>query len=179
MKRRNLWPGNYTSRVAIGRSPWPLSEIDSQIRVTRSIAGASGNVHFSMKSFLLDQRGIGTSLRRGAYAVPALVPASPWLGREAPRAPVVNVIAGPNGGVTLDLVPDRRDQPGTWILQARRGDTWTTELLHGMFRTRAIAGGAGGAPMAEIRVTMVDRVGREAPVVSVIPPTAVGEGGAR
>ena len=79
--------------------------------------------------------------------------------------------------MTLDLVPDRRDQPGTWILQARRGDTWTTELLHGMYRKRAIP---GGAPIDEIRVTLVDRVGREAPVVSIIPPTsATGEGGSR
>jgi hypothetical protein len=175
VKRRNLWPGNYTSRVAIGQRPWPTSEVDSQIHVTRAMAGASGNVHFSMKTFLLNQNGMNTALRRGVYAAPALVPASPWLGGEAPRAPAVTARGTAAGPVRLELVPDERDRVGTWVLQVRRGTTWTTELLPGIYRQRTLA---AGAPIDEVRVTLVDRVGREAPVVSVIPP-AGGDVGAQ
>ena len=52
---KHLWPGNFTSRAGgVGASAFSVAELVEQIRVTRLQPGASGNVHFSMKSFLIN-----------------------------------------------------------------------------------------------------------------------------
>jgi uncharacterized lipoprotein YddW (UPF0748 family) len=84
---RHLWAGNYTSRLFDGSPPWAASEVVDQIRLTREMPGASGNIHFSMKAFLLDSGGIDEALADGIYDKPAFVPASPWLADGRPPAP--------------------------------------------------------------------------------------------
>jgi uncharacterized lipoprotein YddW (UPF0748 family) len=85
-KGRQLWPGNYTSRVTGKDKGWPTSEIVEQINVTHKQKGASGNVHFSMKPILQNTGGIADALRK-AYAAPALIPAIPWKDSTPPAPP--------------------------------------------------------------------------------------------
>ena len=84
---RHLWPGNYTSRVLGEGANWPASELLEQVRLTRAESGARGNVHFSMSVFMQNRDSLGDRLVAGPYALPALVPASPWLDKRAPSAP--------------------------------------------------------------------------------------------
>jgi uncharacterized lipoprotein YddW (UPF0748 family) len=91
-KGRHIWPGNYTSRTMPAEGNWQPQEVVDQIRATRD-AGAGGNIHFSMKAFSTDARGVATTLRRSVYAKKALVPASPWLDSTAPKAPMLSLKA--------------------------------------------------------------------------------------
>src|SRR5581483_8929970 len=87
---RHLWPGNAVYRIDNGAgSTFPVGEIINQIEATRERPGSTGNVHFSMAHFLNNRGGISDALKAGAYAQPALVPASPWLYGAPPGAPVV------------------------------------------------------------------------------------------
>jgi uncharacterized lipoprotein YddW (UPF0748 family) len=84
---RHLWPGNFTGRTNPTDGNWPAQEVVDQINLTRGQKGSTGNVHFSMKCFMGDFNGIATALKKGPYKDPALIPASPWLGRERPGVP--------------------------------------------------------------------------------------------
>ena len=93
-KNRAVYAGLYTGKYG-------ADEITAQINTTRGFAGASGTVHFSMKSLMPSDRGLrerdasgvkGQSLIDGVYAEPALSPEMPWLvpaGSLLPPAPVV------------------------------------------------------------------------------------------
>lgn len=88
---RHVWPGLYTSRVGIAppAKDYPPQEIIEQIAVTRSRPTAGGHVHFSMVALMENRKGLGDQLRTVSYATPALVPATPWLGKAVPEAPSV------------------------------------------------------------------------------------------
>jgi uncharacterized lipoprotein YddW (UPF0748 family) len=86
---RHLWPGLFTSRIGAPTKEYAPQEIIEQIALTRTRPGADGHVHFSMAALMENRKGIADQLRAGTYASPALVPATPWLGRETPEAPSV------------------------------------------------------------------------------------------
>jgi len=85
-KNRHVWPGLYTSKI--GQGTFDVQEIVNQIVLTRFLK-ANGNVHFSMKPFLVNKLKINDVLTtaNGVYAKPALVPSYPWLDNEAPARP--------------------------------------------------------------------------------------------
>jgi uncharacterized lipoprotein YddW (UPF0748 family) len=82
---RHIWPGMFTSKVDKGFQP---DEIVQQISVTRSRAGATGHVHFSMGALM---KGVGDNIKANAYTGAALVPATPWLDTERPSLPSASV----------------------------------------------------------------------------------------
>ncbi len=86
-QQRHLWPGLFTSRIDDSPKSWPAQEIVRQIALTRAQPGAGGHVHFSLSALLQNRRGIATLLKSSVYADAALVPATPWLGAQAPSAP--------------------------------------------------------------------------------------------
>jgi len=87
--KRHFWPGNFTGRTNPSDGNWPAQEVVDQINLTRRHAGSTGNVHFSMKAFMRDFNGIATTLKKGPYSKPALIPPSPWLGNRKPSEPQV------------------------------------------------------------------------------------------
>jgi uncharacterized lipoprotein YddW (UPF0748 family) len=101
---RYVWPGNYTGRAS-GEGTWPASEIVDQIGLTRQRAAMpTGNVHFSMRAFVIDRDSLVERLIAGPYAAPALVPAMPWLVAGTPEAPSVRRVDGTQG-VDLEIRP--------------------------------------------------------------------------
>jgi hypothetical protein len=168
-----MWPGNYTGKMTLPSFRWPASEIVEQIRLTRAQAGATGNVHFSMKVFLDDPDGLNEKLVAGPYANAALVPATPWLGVATPVAPVINARTdAESGALWLDLraavqapVPvgfggssTLASTPWLWVVQTRGVSGWSTEIVPGSLRTRQF-GTRGAASPREVRVMMIDRLG--------------------
>lgn len=101
---RHLWPGLYTSRLFDGSPTWPASEIVDQIRLTRHTPGAEGTIQFSMVAMLHDSGGIDQALSK-AFATPAFVPASPWLGDRAPSP--LNIEISPQDTVLWRSTPTR------------------------------------------------------------------------
>ncbi|HEU4565728.1 MAG TPA: family 10 glycosylhydrolase [Gemmatimonadaceae bacterium] len=175
VKGRHIWPGNYTSRVgsASAKERWSAGELLEQIRRTRLQRGAGGNVHFSMKALMENRDGLADSLAGGLYAMPALVPASRWLDSVAPPRPVVALrrdsIAG---GWRVDMRPRGASKVWLWVVRARFGDTWTTEILPGSSRTRTLTSDDALPPPDVVTVVAVDRVGNESPIAPARPPRA-------
>jgi uncharacterized lipoprotein YddW (UPF0748 family) len=173
-KGRNVWPGNFTSRVgSTGAQSWKIQEILDQISLTRLEAGASGNVHFSAKVFMQDRDSIVERLLAGPYAGPALVPPSPWLDSIPPRAPrAVRRIDAATRALTLDLTPSGQEKPWRWIVRSRTGPEWTTVLLPGSQSTYMFGPSSALTPPDVVVVSVVDRVGNESEAVTAVAAPA-------
>ena len=128
---RHMWAGNFTSRAAgRGSSAFSVGELLEQIRVTRVQPGATGNVHFSMKSFLINQGGMNDSLMQGPYAQMAIVTASSWLTAAAPPTPALR-LTDRSGTMTIVLSTVGPAIPWQWLVQVRSDTGWTSTVLPG------------------------------------------------
>ena len=160
---RHLWPGNFTSRVGDGtRTAWSVSEILSQVTMTRAEPMASGNIHFSMRAFLTDRDSVGTQLAVGPYATPALIPASPWLSTPAMGTVRVDVASTSTGEPYARVQVDSL-APRWWVVQEREAS--------GVWRTRIVPGGWREIPLTaqadRVAVRAIDRAGVERAVQSM------------
>ena len=177
VKRRHLWPGNFTSRVGASDSTrrWMPAEILEQVRLTRALPGATGNIHFSMKVFLENRDSIATQLGRGAYAEAALVPPTPWLDSIPPRRPtVVARVDTVTGGLGLRMLPSGKEAIWRWIVRRRTSGTWSIHVLPGWQRSHAVTFDSVTPYPDEIVVSAVDRVGNESRSVRVRIPSRSG-----
>ncbi len=153
---RHLWPGAFTSRALRAEAaPWPATEIVAQVNASRGHPGSSGLVHFSMKALMQNPDSLVEKLGV-AYARPALVPASPWMGGRAPGAPRLTLAADSAGAPLLRFTPSDGRSPMWWVVRVRRGREWTEAILPG-WRAEHPAG--PGAAVDEARVQGVDRLG--------------------
>ncbi|HEX2722908.1 MAG TPA: family 10 glycosylhydrolase [Gemmatimonadaceae bacterium] len=162
-KGRNIWPGNFTSRVGgTGAESWSAQEIIDQISVTRLEPGASGNVHFSAKVFMQNRDSIVDRLLAGPYAGPALVPRSPWLDSVPPRAPIAALRRDvASRAVSLDITRRGVEKTWLWVVRYRFGPDWSTIVLPGWQTTHMFEGGATSVLPDEVLVSAVDRTGNE------------------
>ena len=163
--QRHLWPGNYTDKVGeAGPGAWRRDEILSQVRVTREQAGATGNVHFSMRVLLQDRDSVATALERGSYAEPAVVPASPWMATATPAAPLVTLAASPDG-TTLTIAAVGPVVARWWLVQWRRGGRWELRRLPATLTHAPLADLLRNTIVVPelIAVSAVDRVGNASP----------------
>ena len=167
---RHLWPGNYTSRVMNLGANWPASEVVDQIRLTRADSGAGGNVHFSMEALLRNRDGLNDKLVSGPYAVPAVVPASPWLQESAPTAPSATArVDTLSGRTTVTVAPTGATAVRLWVVRARFGSTWTTSIVPGTVREHSFAASDASARPDLVVVTAIGRTGVESPQMRVRP----------
>lgn len=165
VKKRQLWPGNFTSKIP--RKPkagsddkaWTAEDIIRQIEATRATPGATGNVHFSMKAFLQDYDGINEKLKNGPYAEPALVPESPWLGKETPGQPEAPVLIT-GDGIQVKLALPKGKKPWQWLVRAQMTDGWKTVIVPGDEELYMLKNADNATPKAVI-VSAVSRLGRE------------------
>jgi hypothetical protein len=162
-KNRNIWPGNFTSRVgATGETAWKAQEILDQISSTRLTEGAGGNVHFSAKVFMQNRDSIDDRLLAGPYSGPALVPASPWLDSIAPRPPAALLSRdSATRAIVLTVEPRGAEKPWLWVVRYRYGPDWSTLIMPGSQSTHMFDGGTGSKPPDQVVVSQVDRTGNE------------------
>ncbi len=175
-KGRNMWPGNFTSRVGgTGADSWKTQEILDQISITRLQNGATGNVHFSARVFMQNRDSIVERLLAGPYAGPALVPPSPWLDSIPPRAPRASLRRDAATRATVvDFVPGSQEKVWRWVVRSRYGPDWTTVLLPGIQETYMFAPSTAAAPPDEVVVSAVDRLGNESrPTIAKVGPRPV------
>lgn len=172
-KGRHIWPGNYLDKVTGTDTGWPAEEMLDQIALTRAQRGATGNVYFSMRSFMFGRDGLPEKLVAGPYASKTLVPASPWLDSIPPLSPIVRVGRDAvSGASTVSLQPQGAEPTSLWLIRTRVGTDWTTEVLSGLQRFYMIPRIAGGVAADELVVSAVDRSGNEsAPVVQALLPS--------
>ncbi|MCE5251137.1 family 10 glycosylhydrolase [bacterium] len=175
-RKRNLWPGLYTSTA---RDEKGVDEIINQIMITRGfVPGGPGNVHFSMKALLDNMGGIADSLAAGPYRAQALVPTSPWLDNRAPAAPhVTTALEGVNQ--VISWMPGDKEAVFRWIVYIKKGDSWNSVILNRSDRSYSFSAvsdngladdkqGGEKSPgitgkVSCIAVSAVDRTGNESP----------------
>ncbi|MBP5972514.1 family 10 glycosylhydrolase [Brasilonema sp. CT11] len=131
LKNRHLWASVYTSRVGNKEDQnWNPDEIVYQIKSTRGILGASGNIHFSMKPLMQDGSGISDLLLQKSYVNPALVPASPWLNNILPSKPILDIQKNTFTNINqLTWKPTGTQPVSLWVLQTKTGNEWKTNIL--------------------------------------------------
>jgi uncharacterized lipoprotein YddW (UPF0748 family) len=159
---RHIWVGNYTSRVMGEGANWPASELLEQVRLTRADSGATGNVHFSMNVLLQNRDSLGDRLVAGPYAVPALVPATPWLEESAPAAPKASVeVDTLSGRTTVSIEPVGKTPARLWVVRARFGSEWTTSVVPANVREHSFSVADASARPDLVVVTAIGRTGIE------------------
>ncbi len=153
-KKRHMWPGNYTSRVADGsKTAWRADEVVDQVKATRSQPGATGNVHFSMIAFLNNQGGVADALTKTVYANQALVPECPWLDILPPDRPSVTAARSTKGGeaqLTVRWKPGSGERVFLWAVQTRREGKWSTCIVTGSQTELVLTGPAAGADLVAV-----------------------------
>ena len=157
---RNLWVGNYAGRVTGKPNGWPASEILNQIAMTRAEPGVTGNVHFSMRAFMLTNDSLPEGLLTGPYYMKALVPASRWLDDKPPAQPEIRIERDRvTDRVTVRLIPRGAEKTWLWLVQLRSGAKWTYDIIPGD-RTSYTIPSSGLAPDL-VAVSAIDRSGNE------------------
>ena len=156
---RNLWIGNYVGRVTAKPNGWPASEVLDQIAMTRAESGATGNVHFSMRTLMSDADSISDRLLSGPYYMKTLVPASPWLDSIPPAQPEIRIHRDrATNAVTVQIISRGKEKAWLWLVRLRTGDAWTYDILPGETKTYALT----AVPEPDlIAVSAIDRSGNE------------------
>lgn len=150
VKHRLLVPGMDSTKTS---RRWKPEEIINQIRLTRQQSGAGGHVHWNMKA-LMRNNGLAEALEREVYGQPALVPPAPWLDTDPPEKPRLAVSGG-----AASWSPGGVEKVWLWVVQTRKDNEWTTRMLPGATKSRALE-----RPLPEaIAVTAVDRCGNASP----------------
>jgi uncharacterized lipoprotein YddW (UPF0748 family) len=166
-KQRHIWPGLYTSRVGMrGSVTWQASEVTTQVRLTRTQPGATGNVHFSMESLLDNRHGLVDSLTSEIYARPALIPASPWMDATVPDPPGATMRPDSvSGRTTITLRPAGTTPVWLWVVQAQYGDAWTTRIVPGAQREYMLVDADASEVPDRVVVRAITRAGVESAAV--------------
>lgn len=165
-RARHVWPGLYTSRIDNTAKTFAPEEIVKQIGVTRSRAGARGHLHFSIAALMENRKGITDQLKARTYQAPALSPATPWLGAEAPAAPSATA-RRESQGVGLRLAAGG-DKPVThYAIWSRYGAEWRFAVAPASRAVLLLADDAAGQAAEAVVVSAVDRLGNESARVSV------------
>ncbi|WP_317205484.1 glycoside hydrolase family 10 protein [Janthinobacterium sp.] len=171
---RHIWPGLYTSRIDNSAKAFPPEEIVRQIGVARSRPAANGHVHFSIAPLMENRKGISDQLRAQVYQSAALVPATPWLGGEAPAAPVVAAQREAKA-YTLKLAGGAGKAVAQYAVWARYGGEWRFGVVPGGRAVWTLADDATAGAATAVVVSAVDRLGNESARVSVLAPPAKGQ----
>ncbi|MGW8389538.1 glycoside hydrolase family 10 protein [Pseudoduganella sp. HUAS MS19] len=159
---RHIWPGLYTSRIDDSSKSFSADEIVQQVGVMRSRGNANGHIHFSIAALMQNRKGVSDHLKATSYQGPALVPASPWLGSEAPPAPMVSVKRHASGLAVALANAGRATHHAIW---ARYGEEWRFNVVPAG-RSEVVLTDDNGVPARSVVVSAVDCLGNESPRVS-------------
>lgn len=169
--RRHVWPGLYTSRIDNTPKSFTPQEIVKQIEVTRTRTGANGQVHFSMVPLMQNRKGISEQLKAGVYQSPALIPATPWLGAEAPGAPLV-AMRRDAGSMNVRLTAGGGKPTAQYAVWARYGDEWRFSVVAGTQTELNLMDESIGRVNAVV-ISAVDRLGNESTRITLRQPSVV------
>ncbi len=159
---RHVWPGLATWKVT--EADWSANEIVNQIETARRQGGTAGHIHFRHTWLHENRAEIATTLRSRAYPSPALVPASPWLGDEAPARPKARLGEGASEAErVVRFESPETDEVRLWALYTRHRDGWHFRQILPAYRrhTGAVRIPAAERGVSHVAITAVDRLGNE------------------
>jgi hypothetical protein len=111
-----------------------------------------------MVALMENRKGLGDQLRTVSYATPALVPATPWLGKAVPEAPSVAAIRK-GGAVRLKLAPGKATT--LYAVWSRYGGQWRFAAVPASRAEWDVADDATLGAADLVVVSAVDRLGNE------------------
>ena len=163
-KHRHLWPGLATYRVTeISARHIPSQEIADEIDTTRarvSDAIGIGHIHYNMSALMKNPDSLNEKLAI-RYSAPAVVPASPWLGANAPARPVVKLgKSAATGDYIVTLIPAKGTSPWLWTVRTLSNGAWSSEVLPGWLRSHRLA----QSTVERVLITAVSRTGIESAI---------------
>jgi uncharacterized lipoprotein YddW (UPF0748 family) len=121
---RHIWPGMDVLKVG---DAWPSSETINPIGYTRRYPDA-GHVLWNI-SALMRNSSLDNALAQNAYAQPALIPASPWLGVMPMSVPKLMVEAVGDSTHVRWADGTGGTPANGWVLQTRLNGTWSTWIF--------------------------------------------------
>ena len=153
-RERLICPGLCSNNVG---GKWRPEEIISQIEVTRHQPGASGHVHWGMKT-LMRNGPLDEALQRIAYTSLALPPEMPWLSHSRPPKPALR--CEPRGSNVEVNWSASAAQAIRWtLIQTQINGSWTSRIVpvsNGMVLFPA-------AGLEVIAASCIDRFGNSSP----------------
>ncbi len=156
-KGRHLWPGIAPYRTG---KQFGENEVQYQIKWSRIITpNDPGTVHFSMKSYLGDDTVLADQLHSTVYAKPALVPATPWLGKKRPAPMIARVSGIADGLVTVEAEPKQMGGAGWWVVQIEQAGRWSYQIVPASQATTTVKLTDAEADVDRVIVSSVSRTG--------------------
>ncbi len=172
-QNRHLWPSNYTSQTL--NLTWPVQEILDQVSATRNTAGATGNVHYSIKGIRDNTNSLRASLKASLYSAQALPPASPWKDAVPPMRPTVSLTMS-SGNHVISWTPVGTEPARWWAVSTLVGSVWTHKVLPATTTSVTIPRSSAGGTLRAYAVGAVDRVGNISPLANrVLDATVFGQ----
>ncbi|HEY1024690.1 MAG TPA: family 10 glycosylhydrolase [Sphingobacteriaceae bacterium] len=158
---RHLWPG---LNVGLGGDEKNIDETINQIMTTRGMLPKSkGAIHWSIGALTKHDK-LATAIAEGPYKKQALVPPSPWLDNDAPKAPIANTSIQ-NDKVTIHWKPENERDAFRWVVYYQYGNNWNYKILNRKERSLDLqqlsADAKSSFRLNRVIVTTVDRVGNE------------------
>lgn len=162
-KDRHLWPGISVSRDTAAIH---VRETLNQIMITRGMHN-NGVVHWNIFS-LTKNANMANAVVQGPYRRPALVPASPWLDKKAPAAPVVQT---KQTGDTVVVQWTHPNEPDVfrWVVYYQHGSRWNYTIVNRKERSVILKPIEGKNKLNRVMVTAVDRTGNESEQHALTP----------
>lgn len=159
---RHLWPGLNTVEV---RSGDRTKEIVNQVAATREIVPNSpGVVHWSIAG-LTKNPAMLPALTYELYKEKALVPKSPWLKANPLLSPSL-LLTNQKGTVFAKWLHKQPDQIAHWVVYARYGDVWGTDILDAAVTSLELPRQKDGKTLYDVAVVAIDRLGNESPYIA-------------
>lgn len=162
-RQRHLWPGLAAYRTGDGTSSaYAGTEIPAQIAEvrTRSAAssGTTGALLYNTTVLKENRGGLATTLTTSTFAVPALPPASPWLGATLPPEPVVAVTTT-TFALQVQVTASSATPLSWWLIRWWNGATWSQRVVPAATASHTIPLTVGTGATSAIVVNAIDKVG--------------------
>lgn len=166
-QNRHLWPG---INIDFGGDKLNLDETVNQIMLTRGMLPTSmGTVHWSI-SPLLKYPSMAAGILAGPYKKDALVPASPWLSKLIPDAPVV-VAEIIDNNVMIKWENLKPEEVFRWVVYYEYEGVWDYKILNrtdtSIELSKYLNEKGQKSPLTNIGVTAVDRTGNESDFIEM------------
>ncbi len=113
---------------------WKPDEIANQITLAGKQQGASGHIHWNMRS-LMRSADLRDRLLKDVYSSPALPPQTPWLSSRTPESPSLTLTADQGKGLAVQCKLTGAEQPALWLAQYSVGGKWKSRVLPGSTRS--------------------------------------------
>ena len=162
-KKIHLWPGLNT--VGIKDVTDRPAEIAQQIQTARNLLKEkTGVIHYSMDGISKNPAMFLTL--KNLYKEKALVPLSPWIKTEQIIKPEITANKKGNNA-EIHWLSRNPQQVRNWILFAKYGNKWESEILNGNEQTRFFPLLKSGLHLTDLAVKAVDRLGNESEYAAV------------